>query len=82
MSESADRFRQTQALLAQIRSAPSLVVLPSPADSQRVLNAPVDDQFLAQAFPTESRLLGRNESPEYEFGRDYPSLRSPFTHSV
>ncbi|MBF6043032.1 hypothetical protein P5706_34235 [Pseudomonas sp. ChxA] len=66
MSESADRFRQTQALLAQIRSAPSLVVLPSPADSQRVLNAPVDDQFLAQAFPTESRLLGRNEAPEYE----------------
>ncbi|WP_407315961.1 hypothetical protein [Pseudomonas sp. nanlin1] len=53
MSVSADRFRLTQALLAQIRSATSLVALPSPSDSQRVLSAPVDERFLAHAFLKE-----------------------------
>jgi hypothetical protein len=64
MSVSADRFRLTQALLAQIRSAPSLVALPSPAESQRVLSAPVDEGFLAHAFLKEPALFALTDVPE------------------
>jgi hypothetical protein len=54
----------TQALLAQIRSAPSLVALPSPADSQRVLSAPVDEGFLAHAFLKEPAFFALTDVPE------------------
>ncbi len=64
MSVSADRFHLTQALLAQIRSAPSLVALPSPVDSQRVLSAPVDEGFLAHAFLKEPVLFALTDVAE------------------
>lgn len=78
MSASADRFRQTQALLAQIRSAPSLVALPSPADSLRVLNAPIDVEFLAHAFLKEPRLLDLGEVPEDAVSRRLSDLEIAF----
>lgn len=78
MSASADRFRKTQALLAQIRSAPSLVALPSPADSHRVLNASVDLEYLAHAFPKEPRLLDRGEVTEDAVSRRLSDIEMAF----
>lgn len=78
MSARTDRFRQTQTLLAQIRSAPSLVALPSPTESLRVLRAPVDEQFLAHAFPTDPVVLDLTDVPETAVSARFSELELAF----
>lgn len=78
MSANVDRFRQTQAILAQIRGGPSLVALPSPADSQRVLSAPVDEQFLARVFFKDPVLLDLTDISESVVSARFSELEQAF----